>query len=184
MDWFSAWSVISYKWFVSVRSQFGTDSFNPASLQFFYNWSALRTTVESRFLELPKETQIGSRNREFKVIGDKITVKQIQFGSTSYRVFLRNRGLGKYLDSTVFSILNKYFPYLSASRSCDIETTKMKHQSFLTLELSLISSLVSSETNWTDVLPITMQAFNTRICAESLAGSLTPAGIFLEFIVK
>ena len=35
--------------------------------------------MESRFLEPPRETEIGSRNREFEIyIGGKITVKQIK----------------------------------------------------------------------------------------------------------
>ena len=38
----------------------------------------MTNTVEFRFLEPPRETKVGSRNQEFKIPGDKITVKQIQ----------------------------------------------------------------------------------------------------------
>ena len=49
-------------------------------------------------LEPPRETKIGSRNREIRNIGDKITVKQVQGRQLLVRViriFFRNRGFEK-----------------------------------------------------------------------------------------
>ena len=39
---------------------------------------SIQTTVESRFLEPPRETKIGSKHREVREIGGKITEKVIQ----------------------------------------------------------------------------------------------------------
>ena len=56
-----------------------------------------RYTVESQFLEPPRETKIGFRNRDFKNIGGKITLKQIQGKQLLVQVIggLRNQGFEK-----------------------------------------------------------------------------------------
>ena len=68
------------------------------------------TTVESRFLEPPGETQIGSRNRRVREIGGKVTVFDCGEGTTfgsSYREVRKNED-SRNRDSTV----NAYFESL------------------------------------------------------------------------